>query len=118
MQQNGIEMKMLEELFHFDSGKVDVIASVVPGKNKTQQTINAYVIQGLANFLATGSAAFDDKSARALCKNLGCIDEPNHKAIVRKIGNKITGSKETGWTLTAPGLAHGGTIVKDAVKKK
>ena len=43
-KQNGITPKQLDEVFHHDNGKVDVIAGEMPGKNKKEKTLNAYVL--------------------------------------------------------------------------
>jgi len=116
-EQNGLQTDMLQEVFHFESdGKVNVIASTIPGNNKTEQTINTYLIQGIANYLATGIPAVDDKSARDLCKTFGCHDTANHSVILRKMGNKLIGSKSAGWTVTAPGLSYGATMIKTMTK--
>jgi hypothetical protein len=33
-------------------------------------------------------------------------------------GNKIAGSKDAGWKLTAPGLVHGATLIKEVTASK
>ena len=74
-----------------------------------------YVLTGIARLLATGEPSFDDKAARAACKNLGCLNETNHASYIKDRGNRMTGSKETGWKLTAPGLALGAALIKEII---
>jgi hypothetical protein len=91
---------------------IDVIAAL-PGRNKKEQTYTAYIITGIGQLLLNGIASFDDKVARALCERSGCYDSANHSAHLRDRGNEFTGTKEKGWTLTAPGLSRGAQIIKD-----
>jgi hypothetical protein len=112
MKQNGISTAELQEVFHVSEGSAEVIAAV-PGKNKKEQTYNAYILTGVGQLLLTGNAAFSDKTARALCESSGCYDGANHSASIRDRGNEFTGAKDKGWTLTAPGLKRGAEIVKE-----
>jgi len=115
MNQNGVTSVELQQVFHLSAGDVEVIAAV-PGKNKKEQTYNAYVLTGIGQLLLTGNAAFTDKAARALCESSGCYDNANHSATIRDRGNEFTGSKDKGWTLTAPGLKRAAELVKEINK--
>lgn len=116
MKQNSVSISDLQQVFHISGEGAEVIAPQIPGKNKKEQTYNAYVITGIAQLLLTGAASFDDKAARAVCEKSGCYDSANHSAYIRARGNEFTGSKEKGWTLTAPGLVRAAEIVKDLNK--
>src|SRR5262245_2954866 len=109
---NSITEEQLHHVFHLDGGKVEVIAAEAPGKTGKQKTVNAYILTGLAQFLQTGEAKFDDKTARAVCKAMGCLDESNHAYNLKGKGNALSGSKDSGWTLTGPGLKAGAELVK------
>jgi len=114
-EQNGITSEQLEEVFHADGGNVSVIGNV-PGKNTKAKTLNAYVLQGVVQLLASGAGNFDDKSARQLCQNQGCYNAANHAVYLGATGNILTGSKAKGWKLTAPGLKRGAELVKEMTK--
>jgi hypothetical protein len=115
MKQGGVSQQDLQQVFHLEKGSAEVIAAI-PGKNKREQTYNAYVLIGLARLLSSGSATFDDKSARALCESAGCYDKANHSVTINHRGNEFTGSKEKGWSLTAPGLKRAAVLVKEITK--
>lgn len=117
MKQNNVSISDLEEIFHLANGSVEVIASEAPGKSAKEKTYAAYILTGISRLLATGSPSFDDKAARALCKSLGCFDQSNHSLYLSNHGNEFTGSRESGWSLTAPGLKRGGAIVKELNKE-
>jgi hypothetical protein len=116
MKQNGISLDELQQVFHLEDGSADVIASEIPGKNKKEKTYNAYVLAGIARLLSTGVPSFDDKTARALCVSSGCYDTANHSVTIKDRGNEFTGTKEKGWSLTAPGLKRGAVLVKEMTK--
>ena len=97
-------MSQIEQIFHIDSGGVELLSAV--GQGKRQQTINTYLLTGVAELLRSGKAEFTDEVARSKCTGLGCYDLPNHNKALREFGNRITGSKKAGWKLTAPGLAE------------
>jgi len=103
IRKSGIEADALEEVFHIDGGKVELIGEAM-GKSKRQQTVNTYLLTGVAAFLQSGNPEFSDDTARTYCQHFGCYDSPNHSNYVKAFGNKITGSKASGWKLTAPGL--------------
>lgn len=115
MNQTGISSAELQQVFHVADGNAEVIAAV-PGKNKKEQTYNAYILTGVGQLLLAGSAAFSDKAARALCESSGCYDQANHSASIRDRGNEFTGTKDKGWTLTGPGLRRAAEIIKELNK--
>ena len=116
MKQCGISSNELEQVFNVVDGVAEVIASHMPGKNKKEQTLNAYVLAGIAKLVATGNASFSDNEARDLCVRSGCYDSGNHAATMKNKGNDFTGTKDKGWTLTAPGLKRGAELVKELNK--
>jgi hypothetical protein len=113
MKQNDVTIDDIQQTFHMADGVVEVIASDIPGKNGKEKTLAAYVLTGIAGLLATGNAAFDDNSARGVCKSSGCFNLANHAAYLKEKGNEFTGSKDNGWTLTTPGLKRGAALVKE-----
>lgn len=112
MKKNGVTSAQLEHYFHFDQGRVVPIALPGNATSKRDQTANAYLTVGLASYLATGDASFSDADARTFCDQSGCYDKPNHAKTVKAFGNRVTGSKSTGWKLTAPGLSAAADLVK------
>jgi len=84
----------------------------MPEKTKAKQTVQAYVLCGIAAFLLTGEYGFTDIDARALCEKVGAFDLNNHATNTKKFTNLITGSKDSGWKITNPGLSEGAKIIK------
>jgi hypothetical protein len=111
-KKNSISTDQLESVFTIDDDGVDIIAAQLPGRSKRLQTIESYVLCGLAVYLAKGELSFADDDARALCKKLGAFDSPNHFNYVKGLRNLVAGSKDAGWKLTNPGLARAAEIVR------
>lgn len=116
MKQYGLSGDELEQVFNVVDGVAEVIASHMPGKNKKEQTLNAYVLTGIAQLIATGNANFSDNDARDLCVRSGCYDSGNHATTMKNKGNEFSGTKDKGWTLTAPGLKRAAEIIKELSK--
>jgi hypothetical protein len=110
IRKHGLTDELLEKAFHFD-GNGELIATP-PGNNKREQTINAYVLLGAQHLLQNDDPRFTEAAAVALCKRFGCYDTANHALTRSKFGNKIQGSKDSGYSLTAPGLDQAAVLIR------
>lgn len=118
LRQNSLSIEEIDEVFHLSGNDAEIIAPDVPGKNFREKTINAYILTGISRLLFSDEPSFDDKSARIVCKNLGCLNEANHSVYISNRGNVFSGSKEKGWVLTAPGLKLGAALINEMAGKK
>lgn len=112
LKRTGLTQDQLEQHLYFEGGTAKVISLPGGTSKRIRQVMNTYLMQGLAAFLSTGEPSFTDKEARELCEHFGCYDATNHAKYVKDFGNKITGSKTSGWKLTAPGLTAAAELVK------
>lgn len=113
LKRHNLTLEQLEHAFHFgDDGAVEVLEGTVPGDGMKGQSTTAYLLLGVRHLLADDEPKFTDGDAVALCKRLGCHDSSNHAATRRDLGNRVTGSKKDGFTLTTPGLREAAEIVK------
>lgn len=113
LAQNDLGESELEEVFHFSGGKIDVIAGELPGKSKREQTAQAYLLAGLKAFLQTGEAKFSDDDGMKLTKTFGGFDVNNHSANRKSLGNSLSGSKQSGFELSQPGLRNAALLVRE-----
>jgi|GEM_PF-806352 len=104
----------LESVFYSSGSEYQIIASDVPGTSKKDKTINAYILVGASRFLETGEPNFTDQEARVYCETIGCYDSTNHAKYMKDKGNYITGNKNSGWTLTMPGLKAAVEVIRGA----
>jgi hypothetical protein len=112
IRTHGITGDQLANVFHLDGGASEVLPTEAPGKNGKEKTVNAYVLTGISAFLQTDETKFDDKTARDVCRAMGCFNEGNHAYYLKNRGNVLGGTKDSGWTLTGPGLKLGAELIK------
>jgi hypothetical protein len=112
MKKNGLTRDQIDHVFSIEPESIDVIAAKMPETGKRKQTVQAYVLCGVGSFLRNGDPTFADQGARAFCAKVGCYDGPNHSTYTSAFGNLVTGSKDSGWKLTNPGLSAGALIIK------
>ena len=63
IKKNNLEHAALLEMFHFDNGKVTLILGSPIGRSKREQTLNTYLLTGVASLLETSIAEFLDETA-------------------------------------------------------
>lgn len=112
MSQNGVPQSKLEEVFHLAGDSVELIASDVPGKSKREKTVNCYLLVGLRAFLS-GAAKFSDNEALAFCQHMKAYDRNNHTENRKALGNKVSGGRAEGFTLSAPGLRAAAELLRE-----
>lgn len=110
--QNQISRSTLDDLFHVDGSEAVPIFSSVPGMSKREQTANCYLLAGVRRLIAADEAAIDDKEAVELCQQVGAYDKNNHTSNRKSLGGRVTGSRDTGFKLTVPGLREAARLVK------
>ena len=118
MRTHAITREQVDHVFHLDGGVCEVLPSEAPGKNGKEQTINAYILTGISTFLQSGETRFDDKTARDVCKAMGCFNESNHAYYLKGRGNLLGGTKDAGWTLTGPSMKIGAELVRTLASDK
>ena len=110
-QKHGISRAMLEDVFLFLDGRVEISASNVPGASRREMTVNCYLLCGLRALLKDDVPSFDDGDAIAVCKRTAAYDKNNHTANRQSVGNKMSGARPH-FTLTGPGETAAGDLVK------
>jgi hypothetical protein len=117
IQQQGLTMDALAEVFDFSDGNVVLLAADLPGSSKKDLTVNSYLLAGIAALLRKDEPTFGDDEAVTYCKIVGGYDQNNHTSNRRSIGNRITGDRRHGFRLTAPGLRDAAMIIKALSRK-
>ena len=111
IQKYGITRAILDEVFHLESGDVDVIASTIPGTSKREMTINCYLLCGVRGLLKGDIPSLDEAEAIAVCKRLTAYDRNNHTTNRQAVGNRMSGTKPA-FTLTGPGETAAAELLK------
>ncbi|MHB8472717.1 MAG: hypothetical protein ACYDC8_07705 [Gammaproteobacteria bacterium] len=112
MSQNEIDASVIDEIFHKEGDKVEIIVGEVPGQAKKGKTQNCYLLSGVRALLASDEPKFSDQEAVSLCKHMGCYDQANHAKTRSDFGNIVAGTKASGFALPAPGLRAAAALIK------
>jgi hypothetical protein len=114
-RKNQVSVEQLEQFVHIDNGTAHAIALPGATTKTSEQVVTTYLLCGILSLMERGEPSFTDEKARQLCERFGCYDATNHAKYVKAIGNKVTGSKSTGWKLTVPGLNAAAALIKQTV---
>jgi hypothetical protein len=121
MARNDLTSARLSAVFSLGVDEIDLIAKVVPGKKKTQRMRSVFLLKGLAAYLGTGVARFTHEQLKEACLHYDAFDATNFAANFKSIASEVSGGKETGYTLTARGLASATEMAKsltDSAREK
>ena len=113
LRQNEISDELLFEVFHYNGASFEYIGRDVPGDSNRSKTKSCYLLTGIASFLLSGEAAFQDSDARYMCEKFGCYDGANHSGSIKALA--LSGSKASGFSLTVPALRAGAGCLKESV---
>lgn len=113
MRQHQVSNEQLDQLYHIDNGSVELIATNVPGKSLRIKTINCYLLAGIRSLLATDEAKFADREAIEFCHLTNAYDKNNHTTNRTAVGNRASGDRASGFTLTVPGLRDAAKLIKE-----
>ncbi len=112
LKKNSLTDEMLEQVYHLENGGKPELFANIPGASKREQTLNAYMLTAALAFLSTDELRFADADAVALCKKEGCHDVAIHAQTRSSLSNRVSGSKESGYVLTAPGQDAAAALIK------
>lgn len=115
MLQYKITRSQLDQIFHIDDNRVELIIDAVPGQSKREKTVNCYLLVGIRNYLQADEPKFADREALEFCHMTQCYDKNNHTANRQSLSNRVSGDRTTAFTLTVPGLRDAANLIKEIV---
>jgi hypothetical protein len=113
IQRNGLQAEQLSSIFSLGGDEIDLVANKVPGKSKRAKMRNVFLLKGVAAYLSGGAARIAHDKVKEACTHYDAYDAPNFATYMKEFVSEISGSKESGYTLTARGLANAATLVKE-----
>lgn len=117
MRRNGLQPVALSALFSLGVDEIDLVAKTVPGKTKKERMRSVLLLLGVAGYLSTGAARIPDDKLREACIHYDAYDLSNFSAYMKTLNAEASGSKESGYTLTARGLTSATDLVKQITTK-
>jgi hypothetical protein len=113
IQRNGLRAEQLSSIFSLGGDEIDLVANKVPGKSNRAKMRSVFLLKGAAAYLSGGAARLAHDKVKETCMHYGAYDRPNFATYLKEFASEISGSKESGYTLTARGLANAALIVKE-----
>ncbi len=110
--RNGISPSALMKIFSLGIDEIDLIAKSVPGKGKATRQKNIFLLKGMASYLGTGTARFTHEQIKEACLHYDAYDSPNFAKNLNAMSAEVSGTKDTGYTLTAKGISEATTLIK------
>lgn len=112
MTRSGLQSSQLSLIFSIGGDEIDLIAKKVPGASKTQRQRSVFLLKLLASYLATGAARLTFQDAKETCLHYDAFDSSNFSTYLKGMASEVSGSKETGYTLSARGMSSATEMVK------
>lgn len=117
MRRNGLAVDDLSPIFSIGGEEIDLVLRKVPGESKSKRMRSVFLLKGLAAYLASGAPRFSHADVKETCLHYDAFDATNFAQNFKGLASEVSGSKETGYTLTARGLTSAADIVKQLAKK-
>lgn len=113
MKRNGLESEKLSTIFSLGVDEIDLVAKSVPGKGKKERMHSVFLLKGVAGYLGSGSPRFTYDQVREALVHYDGLDSSNFAAFLKTLAAEVSGSKESGFTLTARGLTNATALLKE-----
>jgi hypothetical protein len=112
MIRNGLDAKSLSIVYSLGVGEIDLVAKTVPGKSKREKMHSVFLLQGIAAYLSNGAPRFTHEQMKETCLHYDAFDATNFASNFKSLLGDVSGSKDTGYVLTARGLANATELIK------
>ena len=116
MQRSGLSPALLSDIFSLGGSEISLISKDVPGKSKRQRMRNVLLLEGITTYLGKGVPRVSYDELRQACEHYDAYDGANFAAHLKSFGADISGSKDTGYTLSARGLTAATHLIKGMIK--
>ncbi len=117
MARAGFSSAQLGNLFSLGGDEIDLITDSVPGKSKTQRMRSVLLLKAVAAYLSGGAARVSHDELKETCLHYDAFDSANFARHLKEFSAEVSGTKESGYTLTARGLAAATKLVRQIVQR-
>lgn len=117
IRRNGLDLQHLGALFSLGGDEIDLVAKVVPGTSKNSRTRSVALLKCVAAYLSTGAARISGEQLKEACLHYDAYDPPNHAKYLKGLASELSGTKESGFSLTARGLTAATELIKASAPK-
>ena len=110
--RSGIKPSKLMSVFSLGIDEIDLVSKSIPGNTKSQRMRNAFLLKGIAAYLGTGFAKFTHEQVKETSLHYDAWDTANFANIFKTRSAEVSGSKDSGYTLTAKGISEATSLIK------
>jgi hypothetical protein len=118
IQRNGLNVDDMMKVFSLGVDDIDYVGNSIPGDSMRARMFNLVLLKGVAAYLSTGSARFGHEQLKQTCEHYNAYDSANFARYLKEFAADVSGSKESGYTLTARGLNNAAQLVKQLTVRK
>jgi hypothetical protein len=115
--RSGLQVSQLTPIFSLGGDEIDLIAKKVPGNSKAKRMRSVFLLKGLAAYLGSGAARITYQEAKETSLHYDAFDSNNPNYVFKTVASEVSGSKETGFTLTPRGIASATALVKEMISQ-
>jgi hypothetical protein len=118
MRRNDLSAATVSRIFSLGIDDIDLVAKKVPGDTKTKRVRSVFLLKGIAAYLSTGAARMTHEQVKEACLHYDAYDSTNFAKYVKTLSAEVSGTKESGYTLTSRGLAAATETIKEMTAGK
>jgi len=118
MRRSSLSPTALSKLFSLGIDDIDLVAKAVPGESKKERMHSIFLLEGIAAYLGTGVARFTHEKVKEACLHYDAFDNANFAKHYRDFSTEVSGSKDSGYTLTARGISAATDLIQQMASQK
>ncbi len=116
IRRSGLVAEKLSLIFSLGVDEIDLVAKSVPGKSVRARMLNVVLLKGIAAYLSTGVPRVKLAQLKDACKHYDAFDDNNFYSNLKAFVAEVSGSKETGYSLTARGFTEATATIKQMIE--
>lgn len=116
MKRSNFTVDGLSSLFSLGVDEIDVVAKSIPGKGKKERCLNVVLLKGIAEYLASGAPRLTQEQIKETCLHYDAFDAGNFATNLKSFSADLSGTKSSGFTLTARGLTNATELIKSLIQ--
>jgi hypothetical protein len=117
-RRNSLSADQLSKLFSLGADEIELVAKSVPGSSKRERMHSVLLLSGAASYLGTGAARVAYQQLKETLGHYNAYDSANFATYIKDFAAEVGGSKDSGYALTARGLAAAAELIKKALATK
>ncbi len=115
IRSNGCDIDSISKVYSLGIDDIDLVANTIPGNSKRERTKNVFRLIAISGYLESGAARTSHEKLKEACLHYDAFDARNHSTNLKSLGGEISGTKESGYTLTAKGITAATELIKQIV---